>query len=619
MHDSSTGSTGSRASTAQPSRRAVLAATAGLTAAVAAAGTGTAQAGADRPDDDRLRSLISRMTLEEKVGQLFVMRVYGHSATAPDQADIDANLKEIGVRTAAELVARYRVGGVIYFAWAHNTRDPHQIADLSNGIQKASLELPRGLPVLISTDQEHGIVARVGEPATLFPGAMAIGAGGSRSDARALGRIAGAELRAMGIRQDYAPVADVNVNPANPVIGVRSFGADPQAVAGLVAAEVTGYQRSGVAACAKHFPGHGDTATDSHTGFPVITHSREQWEELDAPPFRAAIEAGIDSIMTAHLMVPALDGSGDPATLSRPILTGILREELGYDGVVVTDSLGMQGVRTKYGDDRVPVLALKAGVDQLLNPPDLDLAWNAVLTAVQEGELAEARLDESILRVLRLKAKLGLFGDAYTSSRDVDRTVGTRGHLAAADRIAGRTTTLLVNEGRLLPLSKRRTPRLLVVGADPASPSGTTGPPTGVLAGALTDLGFTATARSTGISPSAAAIDAAVAAAQDADAVVVATYNVTANSSQRTLVGRLLATGRPVVAVAVRNPYDVAQLPDVPAYLAAYSWTDVEVRAAARVIAGRESPRGKLPVPVVRADDPATVLYPVGHGLSYRS
>jgi beta-N-acetylhexosaminidase len=390
-------------------------------------------------------------------------------------------------------------------------------------------------------------------------------------------------------------------------------------VASLVAAEVTGYQGSGVAACAKHFPGHGDTAVDSHTGFPVITHSRAQWEELDAPPFRAAIAAGIDSIMTAHLMVPALDDSGDPATLSRPIVTGLLREELGYDGVVVTDSLGMEGVRTKYGDDRVPVLALKAGVDQLLNPPDLDLAWNGVLTAVRNGELSEARLEESILRVLRLKAKLGLFRDPYTSAREVDRTVGTRAHLAAADRIAERTTTLLVNEGDLLPLSRRRTPRLLVVGADPASPSGTTGPPTTVLAGALTELGFTATALSTGTAPTSATVARAVAAAADADAVVVTTYNVTATSGQRTLVRELLATGRPVVAVAVRNPYDVARLPDVPAVLAAYSWTDVEVRAAARVIAGRAEPRGRLPVPVVRADDPATVLYPVGYGLTYRS
>ncbi|AJP02114.1 beta-N-acetylhexosaminidase [Streptomyces cyaneogriseus subsp. noncyanogenus] len=610
MPDSSTGSS------AQPSRRTLLAATAGVTAALAASGTASARTA--RTGDDALRALLSRMTLEEKVGQLFVTRVYGHSATAPDQADIDANLKEIGVRTAAELIARYRVGGIIYFAWAHNTRDPHQIAVLSDGIQKASLELPRGLPVLVSTDQEHGIVARVGEPATLFPGAMAVGAGGSRSDARTLGRIAGAELRALGIRQDYAPVADVNVNPANPVIGVRSFGSDPRAVAELVAAEVTGYQRAGVAACAKHFPGHGDTAVDSHTGFPVITHTRAQWEELDAPPFRAAIEAGIDSIMTAHLMFPALDASGDPATLSRPILTGILREELGYDGVVVTDSLGMEGVRTKYGDERVPVLALKAGVDQLLNPPRLDLAWNAVLKAVQEGELTEARLDESILRILRLKARLGLFREPYTDPDGVDRVVGTRAHLAAADRIAERTTTLLVNEGDLLPLSRRRTPKLLVVGADPASPSGTTGPPTAVLAGALTELGFTATALSTGTSPSTSTVARAVAAAREADAVVVGTYNVTASSTQKTLVRELLATGKPVVAVAVRNPYDVAHLPDVPAFLAAYSWTDVELRAAARVIAGRAAPRGRLPVPVMRAGDPASVLYPVGHGLRYR-
>ncbi|MEW2293589.1 glycoside hydrolase family 3 protein [Streptomyces sp. NPDC006743] len=614
MHDTTRPST---PSSPRPSRRGVLAATATLTAALAVGtGTGTAEAAA-RPDERRLRALVSRMTLEEKVGQLFVMRVYGHSATDPDQADIDANLQEIGVRTAAELVAKYRVGGIIYFTWAHNTRDPQQIAALSNGIQRASLQQPRGLPVLVATDQEHGIVCRVGKPATLFPGAMALGASGSVPDARALGRISGTELRAMGINQDYSPDADVNVNPANPVIGVRSFGADPDAVARLVAAEVRGYQGARVAATAKHFPGHGDTAVDSHYGFPVITHTREVWEKLDAVPFRAAIRAGIDSIMTAHIQFPALDDSGDPATLSHPILTGILRGELGYDGVVITDSLGMQGVRTKYGDDRVPVLALKAGVDQLLNPPDLDVAWHAVLDAVRGGELTEARLDESILRILRMKARRGLFEDPYVSERQVAHRVGTPGHLAEADRIAERTTTLLVNEARLLPLSRRSHRTLLVVGADPASPSGTTGPPTGVLAAALTELGFKATALSTGTAPSAAAIDRAVAAAGDVDAVVVATYNVTAGSAQRTLVERLTATGRPVVALAVRNPYDVAQLPSVPAYLASYSWTDVELRAAARVIAGRVRPRGKLPVPVQRADDPSRVLYPIGYGLSY--
>lgn len=607
------------------SRRTLLTATAAATAAAATGVLATPTAASAHPThanastDHRLREVIAGMSLEEKVGQLFVMRVYGHSATDPDQADIDANLKEIGVRTAAELISAYHVGGIIYFTWAHNTRDPHQIADLSNGLQRAALAGRSRLPLLVSTDQEHGIVCRVGEPATLLPGAMALGAGGSRSDTRRAAWIAGAELAALGINQNYAPDADVNVNPANPVIGVRSFGSDPDAVAALVAEQVKGYQGAGVASTAKHFPGHGDTSTDSHTGLPVINHTRAQWEELDAPPFRAAIRARIDSIMTAHIVVPALDPSEDPATLSRPILTGILREELGYDGVVVTDSLGMEGVRTKYGDDRVPVLALLAGVDQLLNPPNLSVAWNAVLEAVRGGEISEARVDESILRILRLKARLGLFRDPFVSRRGVEHTVGSRAHRSAADRIAERTTTLLADPGALLPLSRRSHRDLLVVGADPASPSGTTGPPTGTLAHAFGELGFTARALSTGTAPNQAKIAEAVAAAEGRDAVIVATYNVTATSSQRGLVTALVATGVPVVTVAIRNPYDVAHLAGtgVAASLAAYSWTDVELRAAARVIAGRADPEGTLPVPVQRADDPTQVLYPVGHGLSY--
>ncbi|MFE6754989.1 glycoside hydrolase family 3 protein [Streptomyces sp. NPDC057684] len=600
------------------SRRTLLAAaTAGAAAVTLSGAPAQADDASHKGKDARLKQLISRMSLEEKVGQLFVMRVYGHSATDPDQADIDANLAEIGVRTAAELIDKYKLGGIIYFTWAHNTRDPHQIADLSNGIQRAGLAQPSRIPLLISTDQEHGIVCRVGEPATLFPGAMAIGAGGSRSDARTLGRIAGAELRAVGIRQNYAPDADVNINPANPVIGVRSFGADPEAVAGLVASEVKGYQSADIASTAKHFPGHGDTATDSHFGFPIITHTREQWQQIDAPPFKAAIAAGIDSIMTAHIMVPDLDGSGDPATLSHPIMTGILRQELGFEGLIVTDSLGMQGVRDKYGDDRVPVLALKAGVDQLLNPPSLEVSWNAVLAAVKNGELTEERLDESILRVLRLKEKLGLFDEPYVTGRGVDKTVGTPDHLAAADRIAEATTTLLLNKNGLLPLSRRTHRNVLVVGADPASPSGTTGPPTTTLGQALTELGFTATVLSTGTAPNQAKIAEAVAAAQGKDAVLVGTYNVTAGSAQQRLVNALAATGVPVVAVAIRNPYDIAQVPGVGASLASYSWTDVELRAAVRVIAGRARPRGKLPVPVQRSDDPTQVLYPIGYGLSY--
>lgn len=603
-----------------PSRRSLLTTAAATSAALATGMPAAAARGSSLSEADRrrIRAVIARMSLEEKVGQLFVMRVYGSSATDPDAADIAANQSEIGVSDAAELIAKYHVGGIIYFAWAHNTENPHQIVDLSNGIQRAALSHGTPVPLLISTDQEQGAVARIGAPATLFAGGMALGADGSTADARTAARIIGTELAAMGVNQNYSPVSDVNINPANPVIGVRSFGADPQAVAALAAAQVKGYQGAGIASTAKHFPGHGDTGTDSHFALPIITHTLEQWQQIDAPPFRAAIAAGIDSIMTAHILVPALDDSGDPATLSHPILTGILREEFGYDGVVVTDSLGMEGVRQKYGDDRVPVLALKAGADQLLNPPLLDVAYQGVLAAVRSGELTEERIETSLERILGLKFRKGLFRNPYVTHAGVTRVVGTRSHLAAADRITDRSVTLLTNAAGLLPFPHRSHRQLLVVGADPAAPSGTGGPPTSVLAQAFTALGHPAQALPTGTAPAAAVIEKAVAAAHGKDAVVVGTYNVTATTTEQiALVAALVATGVPVVQVAIRNPYDIAHLPPVAASLATYGWTDVSLRAAARVIAGRSAATGRLPVAVPRADDPTKALYPIGYGLDY--
>ncbi|MFD7768388.1 glycoside hydrolase family 3 protein [Streptomyces sp. NPDC059787] len=600
------------------SRRTVLASA----TVVAASATGVVGAAATpavaHRRDNRLKKIISRMSVEAKIGQLFVPYFYGTSATSPSRFDQERNLGELGVRTVAELIAKYHIGGVIYFhGWTNNIQDPRQVADLTNGVQRASLALPTPVPSLISIDQEHGVNVRIGSGATQLPGAMALGAGRSLSDARTAGRISGTELAALGIHQNFAPVADVNVNPANPIINVRSFGADAHAVGRMVAAQVTGYQQAGVVACAKHFPGHGDTGEDSHTGLPVITHTREEWERIDAPPFKAAIAAGVDSVMTAHLQVPALDPSNEPATLSPTILQGVLRGELGFDGVIVTDALNMQGVRTKYGDDRVPVLALKAGADQLLFPPDIDVAYNGVLAAVRSGEITEERLDESVLRILRVKDKVGLLsGSPYVSPKVVDRVVGARSHRRAADRIAERTTTLLVNEDEALPL-RRRQRRLLVVGASPAFPTDDTRTTVPELARAFDGLGYSTTHLATGRAPDAAKIDEAVAAARGRDAVVVTTENVGATSAQRTLVSRLLATGVPVVHLAVRNPYDIAHLGDVPASLASYCWTEVELRAAARVIAGRVEPRGKLPVPIQRADDPAEVLFHSGHGLTY--
>ncbi|MFF4429836.1 glycoside hydrolase family 3 protein [Streptomyces sp. NPDC001513] len=599
------------------SRRAFLSA-AVTGAALTMADAGGAVAGTtDGPD-----ALLGAMDLAQKVGQLFVVRVHGHRATAPDAADERANRSLHGVADAAELIARYQVGGIAYYAWTRNIRDPLQVAALSAGIQRAALAQPVPVPVLISTDQEHGAVTRIGPPAALLPGAMALGAAGAPADARSAARIAGTELAAMGIRQNYAPVADVNTNPANPVIGVRSFGSGPKAVAALVAAQIRGYRDAGVAATAKHFPGHGDTAEDSHTGLPVLDRTRAEWEALDEPPFAAAVAAGVGSVMTAHIVVPALDPSGDPATLSHRVVTGLLRERLGHRGVIVTDSLGMAGVRKKYRDDEIPVRALLAGCDQLLNPPSLPRAHQAVIRAVRAGELTEERVDRSVLRILRLKQALGLLdtvrglgaGLGSVGGAAVGAVVGNPAHLTAADRIAERATTVLTNRGGLLPLSPAGHRCLLVTGADPAAPTGagTAAAPTTVLAEALVRLGFTAAAAPTGLAPTPEGIARAEAAARGHDAVLVCTYNLGAHSAQRALVDRLTATGVPVIAVALRNPYDIVHLPDVTASLALYSWSDTELRSAARVLAGAAAARGRLPVAV-------PPLFPLGHGLQYPS
>src|SRR6476661_4114472 len=438
------------------SRRSVIAG--GIAAAAAGAAAGSARAASSSSpavlagENGWVTSTMARMTLEEKVGQLFIQNVYGKDATTPDSR----NLPLYGVASPAEVVQKYHLGGVIYFAWTDSVQNPDQIVGLSNGLQKAALTQSSKvrIPLQVAIDQEQGVVTRIGPPATQFPGSMALGAGDSAPDARTAAAITGQELLAMGVNTNFAPVCDVNVNALNPVIGTRSFSSHPDLAAELVAAQVAGYQRdAGISSSAKHFPGHGDTATDSHVAFPIITHTRAQWESIDAPPFKAAIREGIDMIMTAHLAFPALDDSGDPATLSHPILTGVLRDELGYDGVIVTDSLGMQGVRDKYGDAEVPVRALLAGADQLLMSPAMDDAYAAVLAAVRSHRIHPSDLDAKVRRVLRLKYRRGVVTQPYADPARVASVVGIPTHLAAASAVTDRTTTLVKNEAKVLPLA----------------------------------------------------------------------------------------------------------------------------------------------------------------------
>ncbi|TWD79448.1 beta-glucosidase-like glycosyl hydrolase [Kribbella amoyensis] len=584
-------------------RRQTLGLAAAAVAGTTLAGTGQAQAATSR----WVRDTLAGMSLEQKVGQLFVCYAYGPTADTADAR----NTSLYGVATPAEVVRKYHLGGVIYFAWTDSVKDPQQIARLSNGLQSASLQ-NTGIPLQISTDQEHGVVFRVGPPATQFPGAMALGATRSAQYARRAGGIGGRELKAVGVTTDFAPVADVNVNPLNPVIGVRSFSSDPALVAELTAAQVTGYQRDGrIVSTAKHFPGHGDTATDSHTGIPVISHTRDEWNAIDRPPFDAAIRAGIDSIMTAHIVVPALDPSEDPATLSRPILTGILREQLRFDGVVITDSLGMKGVRDKYGDAEIPLRALEAGVDQLLMPVDPGLAYNSVLDAVRSGRISEQRIDQSVERILKLKVRTGVVDRPYVDLAQVAKVVGTPANYAVAQEIADHTTTLLRNDAGLLPLSPASR-RILVAGYLPTA-----------LGTALQGRGATAIVKDTGATPTDAKIDDAVAAAKDADLTVVLTMKAwdTAvtdkQAKQQKLVNALLATGRPVIVVAVRDPYDVAYFGSAQTTLATYSYAAVSLEALAKVLYGEIAPTGKLPVAIPAQPDATRTLYPFGHGLTF--
>lgn len=594
--------------TSHLSRRTVL--VGGLAAAVAGSMATRASA---MPEEGWVESTMGQMSLEEKVGQLFIQNVYGSDATTPDSR----NVPLYGVASPAEVVAKYHLGGIIYFAWTDSVKNPDQILGLSNGLQRAALTQKSRVqvPLQIAVDQEQGVVTRIGPPATQFPGSMALGAGRSAADARTAAAITGEELLAMGVNTNFAPVSDVNVNPLNPVIGTRSFSSRPELAAELVAAQVAGYQRDGrISASAKHFPGHGDTATDSHVAFPIITHTREQWEAIDAPPFRAAIAQGIDMIMTAHLAFPALDASGDPATLSRPILTGLLREELGYDGVIVTDALNMQGVRDRYGDAEVAIRALEAGADQLLMSPAMDEAYAAVLGAARSQRIRTDVLEAKVRRVLRLKYRRGVVASPYADPAGVATTVGTTAHLATADAVSNRTTTLVKNDDAVLPLAASGK-RVLVTGYGVST--------TATLAAGLTAEGATVQTLQTGTSPTDSQITAAVTAAADKDVVVVTTmkaWDTTVTdkrAAQQKLVKALLDTGTAVIVVAVRDPYDIAYFTGAPTYLATYSYSPVAVEAAARVITGEGAPTGKLPVDIPVAGDPGTVLYPFGHGLSW--
>ena len=494
--------------------------------------------------------LLAEMDLDDKIGQLLVLTAQGTTA-ADNAAQIEA----------------HRPGGVIYFD--ANLNDAEQIARMSAGMQDQAAEVGQGVPLFVSIDQEQGLVVRM-PVGTLFPDAMAVGATRDTDLAALRASTTADELLAVGVNMNYAPDADVNTDPNNPVIGIRSFGSDPELVSEMVLAESDAYSEHGVVPVIKHFPGHGDTDVDSHTGLPVIDLPRDRWEAEHLPPFRAAVDAGVDAIMTAHVLMPQLDPGEDPATLSPVIIDEILRGELGYDGVVTTDALNMEGVRQTHDDGEVAVRVVEAGVDQLLMPPDPGAAVAAIREAVVSGRLTEERIDQSVLRVLTLKEKRGVLERESADPAQADAAMENPEHAEAAQRVADASVTLVRNEADLLPLDAGTRVRVQGEGADRIAP-------------ALTDAGLEV-------------VDGGE------DVLVVGTRNARGSEEQRGMVAAGRSQGTPVVVVAQGGPYDLEAFPDVDAYLALYSAVEVSRVAAARVIAGEVDPSGTLPVDIPGAD-----------------
>lgn len=555
----------------------------------------------------RIRAAVARMSLPEKIGQMIVTYAYGDTATTTDPTYTTQNQQLYGVDNGAQLVRKYHLGGIIYFAWTDSLKDPRQTARLSNGLQHAALDRPGGVPLLISTDQEGGVVNRIGAPLAVSPGNMAIGATHRSSVARSVAVANGAQLRALGINADDAPVTDVNSNPLNTADGPRSFGDRPAEVAKLAGAAVSGYHAGGVATSAKHFPGLGSTTVNTDNGVAVSDETAAQFMSSDVPPFRAAIKAGTDTIMAAHIIAPALDPSRAPASLSQPIVTGLLRNKLGYNGLVITDALDAAAVADVPPAERV-VRAVQAGVDQLLMPPELATSQKALIDAVKSGQISEKRIDESVTRILRVKYERGVMAHPYANVGAVPDRVGTTGQNRTMATAARRSITLVKNDAQTLPLTSSNAGHTLVTGY------GATSVP--AVAARLGTHGITTKSLTTGTAPSDATIQGAVDAAKDQDAVVVLTYNAWGDTQQQKLVNALLATGKRVAVVSVGGPYDIAYFTGAKAYVAAYGFQPASLTAAADTLTGTP-PTGKLPVTIPVAGHPDQTLYPYGTGLRY--
>ncbi len=564
---------------------------------------------------EHMRNYTGEMTLEEQVGQVLMAGFWG---STPSQEIID-------------LIQHYHVGNIILFS--RNVRDARQVFELTRSLQQIAREAGQRYPLLIAIDQENGIVQRLGEATTIFPGNMALGAIGSEEIAYEVARATGRELKTLGINMNLAPVVDVNNNPANPVIGVRSFGEDPQQVARLGAAMVKGYQAAGIISCLKHFPGHGDTTVDSHLALPTIPHTLERLETLELVPFKHGIEAGAESVMIAHVCFPALtQHDALPATLSSAIIQGLLRKQLGFNGVILSDCMEMKAISETFGTERAAVMALQAGIDLVLvshHYTQQRESIEALQAAVLAGELSSQAVQQAAERVLKLKAGYLSWNDITTSTTDL-ACIGCEAHVQLQDQAYELSTTLVRNEDALLPL--RLDPGEQIVILSPQRNTMTMVEDRYYSDDVLADIieQHHTPVRIVPVAPGSVE-DACGKLLQTSAIFIVATVNAHLDEQQAELVRYFISSGLPsrsddgavpfvptdraavatqwrwrngqdtvarsafptgtrsirrIIVIAVRNPYDLQAFPQLRTYLATYEYTRPALVAAVRVLFG---------------------------------
>lgn len=533
---------------------------------------------------------LARMNLEEKLGQLLMLPFHGEFTSA-ESAEYQDLLRAIERHHVGGFMLGTRIGPL-----GIERGKPYATASMTNLLQKAAR-----IPLLFAADFERGTAMRL-EDGTSFPHAMAVAATGRPEDAYTIGRITAAEARAVGVQWIFAPVADVNSNPENPIINVRSFGEDPERVAAFVADYVRGVEQNGALSTAKHFPGHGDTQIDSHLELPTVASDRAHLEAVELTPFRSALDAGASTVMTGHLAMPALEpGPARPATLSHKITSGLLRRELRFEGLVVTDAMDMGGVARHCSPAEAAVQAILAGADVLLQPPIPEAALAALKEAAKSGRLPLHRIDEAVTRVLRAKARVAVHRNRFVDVASLPNSLARAEFGRAADEIADRGVTLLRCSDRILPLDSARPLKLLLlsIAGDPDSfPGRALENEIRRRLDSLEALRF-----DTRFEP-ISGFD--VAKLESHDAILVALFvrvadrkgSVALPDDQASAVHRVLAGGRPVIVASFGSPYVIRDFPEAKTWLGIFSNADVAQRAAARAIFGQVPISGRIPVSV---------------------